>query len=153
MGSLLGTSSSPNSPRAAHSGANADRQGYQKFDKKTYWLVGLVLLLLAFGQVFTKLGSQQIDLNSLSLHRFFNRLIILGLLCLFLRGFIWILAIRHLNLSFAYPLLSLSFIIILLLSSIVFHERITVGKFLGSLLIIAGVFVNSLGEQETQNKH
>ena len=62
----------------------------------------------------------------------------LGLLC-------WMAALTRLPLSYAYPFTCLTFLMILILSSIFFHEPITLGKTLGVAFIIGGIIISSMG--------
>jgi multidrug transporter EmrE-like cation transporter len=52
-------------------------------------------------------------------------------------------ALSHLPLSRAYPVVGLSFLAVLLLSSIFFDETITVAKLAGVLLVIMGIAVGA----------
>ena len=49
------------------------------------------------------------------------------------------------ELSYAYPFMSLAFVLVLVLSAVLFHEPLTVPKILGVLLIIIGIVVGSRG--------
>ena len=62
----------------------------------------------------------------------------LGLLC-------WMAALTRLPLSYAYPFTCLTFVMILILSSMFFHEPITLGKTLGVAFIIGGIIISSMG--------
>jgi multidrug transporter EmrE-like cation transporter len=55
----------------------------------------------------------------------------------------WIAALAMLELSVAYPFTSVSFVLILLISHLLFGEPITVAKISGMALIIAGLVVGS----------
>lgn len=50
-----------------------------------------------------------------------------------------------LELSHAYPFMSLSFVFVLVLSGFFFHESITLPKLLGGLLIMVGIIVGVQG--------
>jgi len=54
-------------------------------------------------------------------------------------------AMTKLELSFAYPFMSLSFVLVFIFSALIFHESITTPKVLGMLLIIAGIVVIGRG--------
>jgi len=56
----------------------------------------------------------------------------------------WLLALSHLELSYAYPFASLSYIGIIVGSYFIFKERITLLRLAGIAVIIAGVLVSSL---------
>jgi len=62
-----------------------------------------------------------------------------------LASLFWIAALTQLELSYAYPFISLTFVLVLLLSGLFFHEPITRFKILGLVLIVAGVIVGSRG--------
>lgn len=55
------------------------------------------------------------------------------------------LALRDGELSILYPVISLTYVWVTILSSIIFHETITVTKILGISIIVAGVAVLGLG--------
>jgi len=49
------------------------------------------------------------------------------------------------ELSYAYPFMSLSFVFVLVLSGLFFHEAITLPKLFGVLLIMSGIIVGVQG--------
>jgi drug/metabolite transporter (DMT)-like permease len=57
----------------------------------------------------------------------------------------WMMAITKLELSHAYPFVSLSFVLVLLLSVPLFGEPLSLEKVLGVVLIVTGVAVGSRG--------
>ncbi len=59
----------------------------------------------------------------------------------FARAVAWMWAGKHYQLSYIYPFMSINFIVATLIGSWLFHERITFGKVVGSLLIVLGVYV------------
>jgi multidrug transporter EmrE-like cation transporter len=63
----------------------------------------------------------------------------------FLGGLCWMVAMTKVELSYAYPFIGLVFVLILICSSALFHEAITVSKVIGVLLVIAGILVASRG--------
>lgn len=71
--------------------------------------------------------------------------VITSLLAAVLAAFAWIAALSHLELSRAYPFVSASFVLVLVLSALVFGEALTVGKVAGALLIVAGLVIGSQG--------
>ncbi len=105
---------------------------------KKYLLLFLVLAIMVFGQIMSKLGSAQDTL--------LNIFIFLGYSALILRGVLWTFALKDVAISLAYPLLSLSFVLILGVSHLLFNEPLTVGKVVGSALIIAGVILTSMSK-------
>ena len=57
----------------------------------------------------------------------------------------WMLALNRLPLSHAYPFMALSFVLVLLLSALLFGEPLTTLKVVGALLICVGVGLGSQG--------
>jgi len=108
------------------------------------WLVLIPLMLMVFGQIMFKIGSSYGD--------FLNIFVISGYLALLSRSIIWIAVLRRLPLSFAYPVLSLSFVFILFASYYIFQEQLTFFKLTGCVLIIVGVSAISVGMQKGAEK-
>lgn len=57
----------------------------------------------------------------------------------------WMAAMTKLDLSHAYPFMSLAFVLVLVLSAVAFNEPVTVPKLIGLALITAGIIVGSQG--------
>ncbi|HWV91528.1 MAG TPA: EamA family transporter, partial [Burkholderiales bacterium] len=57
----------------------------------------------------------------------------------------WMLAMTKLDLSHAYPFVSLSFVLVLFLSALLFGEPLSWAKLAGIALVIAGVALGSQG--------
>jgi len=57
----------------------------------------------------------------------------------------WFAAMTKYELSYAYPFMSLAFILVLVLSAVFFHEAITIPKVLGVVLVTAGLIISSQG--------
>jgi multidrug transporter EmrE-like cation transporter len=53
----------------------------------------------------------------------------------------YLIAIRRIPLSVAFPSISLSYVVVLIIGGIVFGEAVTIGKVAGIVLIGAGVWV------------
>ena len=76
-----------------------------------------------------------------------NTFSLLSYTCLLLRGVIWIWVVRNLRLVFAYPILSLNYILVLAASSVLFGESITFFNTAGASLIAGGVLLTGMGER------
>lgn len=72
-----------------------------------------------------------------------NPWILSGFLSAFVASLFWMAAMTKFNISYAYPFMSLSFVLVFLLSVFLFGDPITVKKVLGLSLIIAGIIVTS----------
>lgn len=66
-----------------------------------------------------------------------------GLMAIGLSGLCWIATLAKLDISFAYPFTSLSFVLVLLLSSFLFGEELNLYKIIGILFIMTGIFISS----------
>jgi len=68
-----------------------------------------------------------------------NPWIVTAITATFFSGIAWMLAMTKFEVSYAYPWVSLNFILMLALGVFVFGESFSVMKCIGTLLIIAGV--------------
>jgi multidrug transporter EmrE-like cation transporter len=66
-----------------------------------------------------------------------------GFLAAFVASFFWMAAMTKFDISFAYPFMSLAFVLVFLLSVVLFHEPVTWQKLVGLALIVAGIIVTS----------
>jgi len=123
---------------------------------KTNFSIGLVILtvlLTVYAQVILKWRIRESGPLPISLAdkvAFLAKLlldpgIISGMFAAFVGGLFWMAAMTRVDLSYAYPFMSLAFVLVLFFSAILFHEAVTVPKVLGLLLIIAGLIVASRG--------
>lgn len=93
----------------------------------------------AFGQVFFKIGSGLINPNHLK--TFFNWGIIIGLFFYGIATFGYILALRKMELTMAYPLISFSYLFVLVLGAIFLKETLSYYNIFGAILLLASVYL------------
>jgi drug/metabolite transporter (DMT)-like permease len=108
-------------------------------------LVVLCTLFTASAQFFMKRGSSTLKLNLLSILTNYN--IIIGLLFYSIGAVIMIYAFKNADLSTVYPLLSLSFLWVMLLSITVLKERVLAVEYLGMILIVSGIVFIGKGSE------
>jgi drug/metabolite transporter (DMT)-like permease len=99
-------------------------------------------LLLKVGM--NKLGSVTLDLNQLFpiLWRMLtNPAVFFGLALYFVGTIFWLAALSRVDLSYAYPFASLSYVVMLIASWMMFNETITLARIIGTVVICAGVFL------------
>lgn len=77
------------------------------------------------------------------LQQFLNPWVLSGFASAFLAALCWMAAMTKFNISYAYPFMSLSFVLVFLLSIMLFGDPVTVQKIVGLTLIIAGIVVTS----------
>jgi drug/metabolite transporter (DMT)-like permease len=104
------------------------------------------ILCASLGQVFWKLGMNAvgaIDNFSISgiVSMFLNPLVFLGLLMYGLSTIFWLIALSQKDLSYVYPFIALTFVIVLLLSKFLLHENVGIYRIVGTLIIIAGLII------------
>ena len=76
---------------------------------------------------------------------FLNPWILSSVLATFLAGVSWMLAMMRFEISYAYPWVSLNFVIILLLAILFLGESYTHLKLLGTVLIMMGIILVARG--------
>ena len=105
-------------------------------------------LFLVGGQIFAKLAGR--NMGAINLHT--AMLILAAYLFFMLRGILWIFLLRRLKLVVAYPLMSIGYVMVLIVSVFLFKEELTHAKLTGALLLIAGIILISMGENRLAAK-
>ena len=109
------------------------------------------VLLGAIGQILLKKGMSTMGPITLSLGelpRILLRIItspyvVIGLLIYVSGTVFWLSALSRVDLSYAYPFASLSYVVMLAASWLLFHENVTPVRLLGTLVVGLGVFLIS----------
>lgn len=107
------------------------------------WLIASSILLGSAAQLLLKLGMNALpsplDLTALPVDALAG--IAAGLICYALAMLLWMLALSRYELSFAYPLLSVTYILVYLgaIWLPALQETMSLQKTLGILLIVGGV--------------
>ena len=113
-------------------------------------LVAVCIVSGAVGQVLLKTGMSQIGpIGSLgklirfgTLSSMFTNVYVIGGLLLYAAaGVFWLGALSNLNISFAYPLLSLAYVVAAVLGLVFLKEDITLLRWGGIVLVVAGCFL------------
>ncbi len=73
----------------------------------------------------------------------FDPWIFSGFFAAFIASFFWMAAMTKFDISYAYPFMSSAFVLVFLLSVVLFQETVTWQKIIGLLLIVAGIIVTS----------
>lgn len=118
----------------------------------TFCIAVFGVLLNAFAQLSIKFGLKSVGVLSLKNGIFallwqviFNAGIFTGLALYVVSVGVWIYVLSKVEVSIAYPLLSIGYIVNLFLASLLFGEAITVQKLAGVGIIIIGVVVLTRG--------
>ena len=126
------------------------QQGQSGRRRLTIASVGLLLFAVvsaAVGQVMLKHGMQVATARvthsggSLVLRAATSPWVLLGLVVFGISAVAWLAALSKVPLSVAYPFNALGYLVILISSILVLHERANVWTWLGSLLVVSGLLI------------
>lgn len=109
--------------------------------KNLVWML-IPISIMTVGQTFSKAGALKIAQEG----RLVNLFVIGGYTLLILRGIIWIFILNKIKLLFAYPVMSLTYVLVLIIANVLFGEKITIANIGGAAFIILGITLMSLGE-------
>ena len=70
-----------------------------------------------------------------------NQFVLAGFLCYLISAASWLIILSRVDLSYAYPLISIGYIIIVVLSKYIFDEPVGGMRIAGTLLVCSGVFL------------
>ncbi len=113
----------------------------------SFILILINILLAVSGQTFIKQGVAKVgDYSTMPVVLFFQQallspFVILGVLLYILSSFVWFLVLSKLDLSIAYPALSLGYILVLAIGVFYLNEPLTFYKLLGVIFICLGTFL------------
>ncbi len=109
---------------------------------KDMYIILLSVLLGAVGQIAFKIGAVRIpDTGSLLAKIITAWPILAGLGLYGVSTLLWIYALRTVELSYAYPLISLGYILVFIASFFLFHEAIGLLRLGGLVLILTGIIL------------
>ena len=74
-------------------------------------------------------------------HLFLNPWVISSIFATLLAGISWMLAMSRFEISYAYPWISLNFLLMLFFGVVLFDESFNLAKLFGTFLIVAGIAV------------
>lgn len=115
--------------------------------KLIFSLVFVSIILNSIGQLLFKLGMNQIGVFNFSLSNITGLILkvlmspalIAGLMLYFLSTGVWFLVLSRAEISYVYPLISLSYIVTAAGGYLFLHEHVSPTRLLGTLIIIVGV--------------
>lgn len=118
-----------------------------------YFYIICTLFFTLYGQLVIKWQTNLIGQTPVSIVEKINYVIMLlqnpwvisGFISAFLAAISWMLTLTQFPLSYAYPFMGLSFVLVTFFSVLFFHESITILQTVGLFLIVLGV---ALGGQK-----
>ena len=115
---------------------------------QTVLMVLVPVLIGVVGQILLKKGMSEVgqfDFGAISqilpqfIRAFLNPYVFMGFVFYFLSSLFWMIVLSKVQLSVAYPMLSLGYVFVLIASWFLFKEPVTVIRWLGVLVIMLGV--------------
>ncbi|WP_291991205.1 EamA family transporter [Candidatus Accumulibacter sp. ACC007] len=120
-----------------------------RFDFAGHTYIALTLLFTVYGQLVLK--WQMGDVGPLPpgtggklwflLQQFLNPWIMTGFASAFLASLAWMAAMTRFDLNYAYPFMSLAFVIVMVFSALFLGEQVTLQRLLGTLMVVGGLIV------------
>lgn len=112
---------------------------------KRFTIIFIPILMSAIAQIILKLGLGDLTVKSSPINFLLKALtspgVVLGLIIYGLGAMLWLIVLSREDVSFAFPLVSLAYVIAIILSAIVLKENVTLPRIIGSLIIIIGIFI------------
>ena len=117
----------------------------------TLSLIILTVLLGSSGQLLMKKGALEVgevlvepsELLPLAVRAVTTPVILLGLAMWVLAALLWLYVLTRVDLSFAYPMLSLGYVIVFAGSWILFKEPVSLVRVVGAVIVVIGVILIS----------
>lgn len=119
----------------------------------SYFYVACTVLLTVYAQIIIKwqviaagsLPAEPADKLWFLARLFVNPWVVSALAALVIATATWMAAMTKLQLSHAYPFVSLAFVLVVLCSAWLFHEPLNLAKLAGLGLICLGIVIGSQG--------
>ncbi|MDH7485144.1 MAG: EamA family transporter [Anaerolineae bacterium] len=120
-----------------------------KADAKDLLLLAITVLLNVLGQLAMKKGMTVVGVVTFQSDRFLatmgralsNGYVLAGIAAYGLSALLWLVLLSRLALSYVYPAISLGYVLVVLLSWAVLKEDVPLLRWLGVLVICAGVYL------------
>ena len=117
-------------------------------------LIFLSISIAVAGQLLLKIGIDRIGVNGFgsmkALISLFSGIIrspmvLTGLFLYFISAAIWMVILSKVDLSFAYPFICFTYVMVLVLSKFILKEEVNPLRWVGAFIITAGVVIISRG--------
>lgn len=110
------------------------------------YLILISVFLGAIGQILVKIGAVNLQLNFVGINLFkslgaiiTNLPVMLGIISYGVSFLLWIKVLSKVELSYAYPMVSLGYVLVMIFSYFIFKENISLIRIVGVTFIIIGV--------------
>jgi drug/metabolite transporter (DMT)-like permease len=131
---------------------NAAKEGFPKRATGMQTAILYILISVLFstvGQLLLKSGMNSVGSITLNFNQLFSTLwrmainpgVFFGLVIYLVGTVFWLAALSRVDLSYAYPFASLSYVVMLAASWAMFDEKITLARIIGTIVICVGVLL------------
>lgn len=118
---------------------------------RSAYLIFISIGLAVAGQLCMKVGMTNYQIGDINLQNFvfqflkiiFRPFVFGGFILYLGSSLFWLMVLSRVPLSFAYPFTSISYVLILFFSSMLFGEKIVPIRWLGATVIILGLYLVS----------
>jgi multidrug transporter EmrE-like cation transporter len=114
----------------------------------SYLFIALTIAFTVAGQLIVKWGMSSVgarpeglDIAHYMLRVLLNPGFILGMSCAVVAAVCWALTLTVTPISFAYPFTTLGLVLVMLLSGLIFGETVPANRWIGVVVVIAGVII------------
>ena len=112
-------------------------------------ILGVGICFSVAGELMLKAGMNRVGVLSLQpgnvleglWRSFTNPLVLAGFVSVFLASIFWLGVISRIPLSLAYPMMSLSYVVVVFASALLLREQVTFTRVAGVAVIIVGVYI------------
>jgi drug/metabolite transporter (DMT)-like permease len=114
-----------------------------------YLIMAVSIGLAVAGQLLMKKGMMAFGTFPVSqlltrvIPMFLNPWVFIGFVCFGLSSIFWLVVLSRLPLSLVYPMVSVAYVVVALLSMVFFRENVTLVRWSGIAVIILGVILIS----------
>lgn len=112
------------------------------------YLILISVFLGALGQILVKYGAVNLQLNFIGVGLFkslgsilTNLPVMLGIFSYGISFLLWIKVLSKVELSYAYPMVSLGYVLVMIFSYFIFKENFSLLRVVGVIFIIIGVIL------------
>jgi multidrug transporter EmrE-like cation transporter len=116
-----------------------------------YLYIFSTIVFTVFGQLvlkwrISKYGEFPLQMNEKLIYLaklFLDPFLVSGLASAFIASIFWLAVLTKFEISYAYPFISIAFVLVLLFSVFMFKETLTIQKVVGMMFIVLGIVITS----------
>jgi len=121
---------------------------FKNIKEKSFY--GLIIVLTVSTNLLSIIAGKYIGINLSFLRNLIFWIAVLAAAYI-VKFFFWFVLHRKFQLSFIYPILSVSYLFSLILGKVLFQEAITPQKIIGTIIIISGVFIIMISSKKLES--